>query len=519
VEFHFFLFFLLANCNRWYGMTEYIPTPSSFISAPALVTAEQRQTITALTKELTSVTTLLNLQINETKNCEQHISILNHEIDTLRCIVTAKEESIFNMTMIVKDAKEKVIEIEKEKEEIHINKAVLYELEQQNKQLLERIKELQSIIEEQKIENNFLQNHKNDRFLIEENQLLKLQELVIKSPYEQQQLIAKLINTETMVENQKQLIEKLEKQCSSYHQLMIWKEEIKNDQLSRSKLNEYHILIELDLKEKEMNQLEIEKTLIFNSQQITLQTSQELTKQLVSSQQEIENLNSLYSTVIHTLEKENSLAIYKEKLLSKENYLLQMEKQLFQQIVSKISSSSSPAGAASRPVTTTTTLHSASPASAKHNKSATVSSLKATTTATSSYHSRSQHLKGSLQSSGLVRPVTTSSLHALQDSNNEKDLLSSLAGSTFDFNTLLMNNLSFHQIKNNFLNKYLLLFIEYLSYCQQKKRFDEIGYLPSSSSSSSSPLNKESRSMLKNLLFNNCGIITDDLNMVSHQFC
>jgi hypothetical protein len=508
-------------------MTENIPTPSSFISALVPVTAEQRQTITALTKELTSITTLLNLQINETKNCEQHISILNHEIDTLRCIVTEKEETIFNMTMVVKDAKEKVIEIEKEKEEIHINKAVLYELEQQNKQLLERIKELQSIIEEQKIENNFLQNHKNDRFLIEENQLLKLQELVIKSPYEQQQLIAKLINTEMKVENQKQLIEKLEKQCSSYHQLMIWKEEIKNDQLSRSKLNEYHTLIKLDLKEKEMNQLEIEKTLIFNSQQITLQTSQELTKQLVSSQQEIENLTSLYSTVIHTLEKENSLAIYKEKLLSKENYLLQMEKQLFQQIVSKISSSSSPAGAASRPVTTTTTLHSASPASAKHNKSTTVSSLNATTTAaslkatsTSSNRSRSQPLKSPLQSSDLVRPVTTSSLHSLNDSNNEKDLLSSLAGSTFDFNTLLMNNLSFHQIKNNFLNKYLLLFIEYLSYYQQKKHFNEIGYLPSSSSSSSSsPLNKESRSMLKNLLFNNCGIITDDLNMVSCQFC
>eukprot|EP00599_Poterioochromonas_sp_BG-1_P006820 CAMPEP_0173135026 /NCGR_PEP_ID=MMETSP1105-20130129/1647_1 /TAXON_ID=2985 /ORGANISM="Ochromonas sp., Strain BG-1" /LENGTH=631 /DNA_ID=CAMNT_0014046947 /DNA_START=163 /DNA_END=2058 /DNA_ORIENTATION=- len=448
---------------------------------------------------------------------------------------------------------DKIVQLENELDTHKINKLTLFELEQQNLQLLERIKELQSKIQELEIENSFLSQHKQDKILLEEKQLLKLQELELKLPYENSQLISQLNKCNDVIHHQRSVIEELTSQNTSFYQMMQWKEEIKNEQLSRAKLAEYQTLIELDLKERENNNLEREQKVLMNDHQVMLQKSREMDKQLTNSFQQIDELNNLYSRVIHTLEEENYLASYKEKLLVKENYLLQASKQLLADVVDK---TTDPLSSLAREIRKSQSrLYS--PSSTKHPS---VDSPSVTNMRKSFFQEGSNRknpktqlsktmnaiqtnrrdrkstitTKGSLhEESSKPRPNTTADILPSRNHPSEPSNFTSTSSPKFGVSlspsiisseeelAQLPNSpsiqfsdhqeyIAFSSIKHSIINKYLSLFIEYCQFYQFSLRS---GSFPKVSTKDIDNL-EEVVVYQGKLLLNNCGLNSDDMNLL-----
>jgi hypothetical protein len=504
---------------------------------------EQKQTITAYETELATVKKLLNLQIDETKHSAEHIMILNYEVDSLKKTVTEKQTAIHSLNRQTLQLEDKIVELENQIDQHYINKLTLTQLEQQNQQLLERIKELQSIIQEQSVENKFLHNYKHDKIIIEEQQLLKLQELEIKFPYEKLQLLTKLSQNEQLIVEQQQVIDHLEQQNNSFYQMIKVHEDLKNDQLTRAKLFEYKLLLELDMKEKEKNVIEREKSYLENNQKVLLQKSNELNKQLQSSYQSTDNLNHLYSVVIDTLEKENFMASYQTKLLSKENFLLQAEKELLNDIIAKTNDPIYQAGLLQRsglglsqrvsPVPKNTGFNS----SRKEHKDLDNSETGENRITTSSQKKLKKNellgsnkkLSKSLNFVGNepnqeghkgIRPATTS--NSMKQRVNSQEQLSSpharaspttCSGDLFHKTNLLPETVAFKdteemvafsQIKNSFMNKYLSLFNEYY---QLYTSIDE------EMIKMNGPQVFSGR-----LLLNSCGLVSEEINIVRNIY-
>jgi hypothetical protein len=501
---------------------------------------EQKQTITAYETELATVKKLLNLQIDETKHSAEHIMILNYEVDSLKKTVTEKQTAIHSLNRQTLQLEDKIVELENQIDQHYINKLTLTQLEQQNQQLLERIKELQSIIQEQTVENKFLHNYKHDKIIIEEQQLLKLQELEIKFPYEKLQLITKLSQNEQLIVEQQQVIDHLEQQNNSFYQMIKVHEDLKNDQLTRAKLFEYKLLLELDMKEKEKNVIEREKSYLENNQKVLLQKSNELNKQLQSSYQSTDNLNHLYSVVIDTLEKENFMASYQTKLLSKENFLLQAEKELLNDIIAKTNDPIYQAGLLQRSGLGLSQRVSPIPKSNASRKEHTERDNSATGEIRIFTSSQKKLKKNEVLGSNKklskslnfvgnepnqegyksIRPATTSN-STKQRVNSQEQLSSPLgraspttcSGDLFHKSNLLPETVafkdteemvSFSQIKNSFMNKYLSLFNEYY---QLYTFIDE------------EMINmNEPQFFSGRLLLNSCGLISEEINIVRNIF-
>jgi hypothetical protein len=520
---------------------------------------EQKQTLAAYERELHCVKKLLNLQINETKHSSEHISILNHEVDALRKIVAEKQDVIHSLNKQIVSLNDKIVELENQNDMHYVNKMALFQLEQQNQQLIERIKELQSKIHEQSVENNFLQNYKHDKVIIEEQQIIKLQELEIKFPYEKLQLLQKLDRNEVLIKEQQEIISNLEKQNFSFYQMIQVYEDIKNDQLSRSKLFEYKLLIELDMKEKEKNFIENEKNYLQNNQSVIVQKSNELSQRLQTSYKSMDELNNLYSVVIDTLEKENNLESYKSKLLTKENYLLQAEKQLLNEIIKKTTDPLLHHTSLSQSINRSTLNNSHHSTEKRTNKSSTKeqkSTLKGSTSG--SLHTKSiptaeqtpptpkkktkegfskslnfledKNTSKNTESQIDDRPVTTSNIQAKFSANDSTalDLISShelpmnsfsLASAELPASPSAMTQhrisyedsqemISFSQVKNSFSNKYLSMFIEYSHFFQFASNFIEQDEIVRNSNVP--PFSGK-------VLLNSCGLNSNDLNLVKYS--
>ncbi len=301
---------------------------------------EQKQTILAYENQLKSLNSLLQIQISETKHNEEHVSVLNFEVDALKRIVHEKQDIIHDLKQEILKLEDKIVHLENELDQNKINKLALYQLEQQNQQLLERIKESHGVIHEKEIENTFLKNHKKDKLLIEENDIKKLQELGIKYPNDKHRMMLKMQDLENEVAQQRESIRILEEKNQSFYHLLKWNQEAHSEKLTRSKLFEYKVLMELDYQAKEKRLVEEEKKSLLDNSKMIMQKSNELNTQLSNAYDNINQMQQMYSVVIDTLEKEQDVANYREKLLIKENYLLQTEKQLMNEIIQKTSRTS-----------------------------------------------------------------------------------------------------------------------------------------------------------------------------------
>eukprot|EP01033_Poteriospumella_lacustris_P002942 gene2942-2150_t len=309
---------------------------------------DQKQTIAAFERQVQNLQQLLSLQTNETEHCQEHILILNREIDALRKIVEEKQKSIHDLQKQLRQKKEFATDLEKKYDESKIDRLAFFELEERNLQLLGGLKEQQAEIERLQVENRYLQEHREDRLLLEELKAKKALELEISFPYERTQLQVRLDQAHEVNNQQAIRLQLLESQVQALTQDLQSHQEHMKDMLLRSKQSEYKMLMELDAKDVENHALDVQHHQMKTLQQSLAAQTGELTAQLNNSIQQTETLQTLFSSTIHTLENDVHQLHTKEKLLRRENQLLQYEGQVQQGMIARASTALLESGALPR---------------------------------------------------------------------------------------------------------------------------------------------------------------------------
>lgn len=296
-----------------------------------------KETIAAFEAELKSSRSLLLIQQVESRQAQEHIELLNREVDALRLIVDEKQDEIQRLNVKLQSKKEKVNEFESTFDQFRIDHLAFYELEQQNNQLLERLKEKQKIIDELEIETQYLRNQKDDSMMIDERKVKKLAELEIVMPIERSQLEAKIEQSNLTIAELQSRVFLLEEENNSMKHTMKWNDELKLDQLARSKQAEYQMLMQLDRRDEEQRIIEEEKATLKKTAEIQAQRGNEIQRQWRKSVDKLETVENMCGAIVDYVERDYGRAVTAEKLLRKENEKLQAQTQVLREIVSRAS--------------------------------------------------------------------------------------------------------------------------------------------------------------------------------------
>lgn len=369
---------------------------------------DQKQTITALNEQVMNYQNMLQLQTNENARNEEFILLLNQEIDSLKLIIEDKQYLINTLEKTISDQEDKLSVLEKQVESNRLDNLALYQLDQQNQQLLSKLQETQKLLEEANIENRFISEQRHDLLYSNELKIEKMKELEISLPIE----ISKLQSEVDYFRNREnELTEEVVylRQENEHLKVYIkWNDELKLDQLARSKQAEYKTLMELDEMNHQVTSLLEEKIALENTNKMYYQRNSELNIQLKSSLNSMDQVQNTFGAVIDTLEREQGKTIYKEKLLKKENFILQSENQVLSSLLSRTYNNFQAAATALSSPNYTTSFSSTMPAQQQPWESSRINPLS----------KRSPML--SLQSTETVNEIKESqSTNILIDESNE----------------------------------------------------------------------------------------------------
>jgi predicted RNase H-like nuclease (RuvC/YqgF family) len=132
-----------------------------------------------LKAELRAAQEVLALQQKDNYKFQDHVKILDGEIDALRLILEEKQRVINkqNDTLVAKD--DRIRELEQQLYDNRIEKHALKTFEHQNMLLLEELKETKMKMEELEVEVRFLRDMKDERIEYDESKMKMVAEMDI----------------------------------------------------------------------------------------------------------------------------------------------------------------------------------------------------------------------------------------------------------------------------------------------------------------------------------------------------
>lgn len=299
-------------------------------------TPSHAATIAAYESQLKSYQKLLNLQKIETKHSLEHNVILDQEVNALRLLVQEKQDIVHRLQRDLIKSREEFNDLKADYSENYIQKLALYDIEQQNIQLLERIKEKQAQVDELMIENRYLRELKEDNMFISEEKAKKMAELEIVYPFERSQLLIKVDEMQNTISSQQNKIKSLEMQTEDLRQIIKNVEEAKAEQLLRITQSQYKMILDLDEGLKEKREIEASNNTYRVVSEVYSQQAQELTAKLDKIVALNDTVTKVSESVIHTLEADHQNMREKSKLLSREHNALQVKERLTSELLNNI---------------------------------------------------------------------------------------------------------------------------------------------------------------------------------------
>lgn len=296
----------------------------------AMIVSNQnhKETYAAFEAQLRTTQGLLRLQTQEAQSSQEHMTVLNGQIDVLRRALADKQENVIKLQGQLQQKMEQLEELHKVLDQHQIDRLAFYNLEKQNAQLLDRLKEKQAKIAELEVEIRFLSEQGDDGLVIEQTKALRLNELEITGPFHRTQLSVQL---EEAVRTNNDLASKLALATSDNDRLqkeLQWSESRRIDQVARAKAIEFQQLMQLDKIDSDLRHMEIDAEHLQKANVTETQRGKELAAQLRSTVQTVDRVQQICGAVIDVAEKDEDVMRRREKQLIQQNYRLQEEKHL-----------------------------------------------------------------------------------------------------------------------------------------------------------------------------------------------
>eukprot|EP01031_Cornospumella_fuschlensis_P025644 gene25644-30973_t len=294
-----------------------------------------KETIAAFEKQLQAAQDLLQIQQNDALHREDHIQLLNGEIDMLRNNVQIKQDVILNLQHQLHGKNQTLELLNKELDQLRIDKLAIYTLEEQVKDLEGKIKQKDKVIADLHIEVRFLQEKSDDLMLVQAQKAARLNELEIIAPYNITRLEVQL---QKLQEDHRLVSEKcaeLTAENAELHKALKWNEDRRIEQVARAQRIEYAQLLQLDQIDQTLRNLEVDQEALKQANSKEFQRGQELLAQLQRTVRTVDEVETACGAVVTVVQKEKEILVQREKRLLHQNLLLQGEKQILGEIVER----------------------------------------------------------------------------------------------------------------------------------------------------------------------------------------
>ena len=139
-----------------------------------------RKVESLLRDEVLATQKVLALQQCDNHRFQEHVRILDGEIDSLRTLLGEKQQIINSQNAIILEKDDRIKELERLLHENKIEKHALKTFERQNGLLLDELRETKMQMEELEVEVRFLRDLKDDRTEYTESKMKMVAEMEIK---------------------------------------------------------------------------------------------------------------------------------------------------------------------------------------------------------------------------------------------------------------------------------------------------------------------------------------------------
>jgi hypothetical protein len=303
----------------------------------AMAESKPRKAEVALREELRTAQEILALQQKETYKFQDHVEILDNEINSLRELLEERQGVINTLRekLLLKD--DRIKEQEKNIYDNTIDHAAFKTFETQNLLLLDELKENNDRTTALEIEVRFLRNLKQDKNDYDDDRAKKVAAMDIIMTGTVHNLELKVEEGKGEVERRvrenaelDRTIHEMDRKLSDTHRLLHLNEDNRREQVTRSRQSEYRTLSRLqDLTTRYYSALD-EREVVDEELHINSNNTSRMQSQLHHTRATLDTSQDFFGNILDNVESENDLLRDSERRVRGENQHLQVEKNKLQ---------------------------------------------------------------------------------------------------------------------------------------------------------------------------------------------
>ena len=273
----------------------------------------------AVADELLASQNLLFLQQDDYYKAQEHINLLSGEIDSLKAVVSKKQDLINRLQKGVSDRDYKIEELKKEVAQTHIERSAFKVLEEQNSALMLKVTETGTRLEDvrRNLKNKVEEQDEMRKFSDEKIKNSIKTEVLLQATIQeighslQEAVLSKDQSEEEQIKVRDQMID-LQK-----HLKLV--SETSQEQLYRSRQTEYKTLRRLDEVTTKFVQERDDKDLLRDTVKMSGVRADILENRLADTLEKQEGQQLMVQSIVRQVESSNDSMRAREKLLEKQN--------------------------------------------------------------------------------------------------------------------------------------------------------------------------------------------------------
>lgn len=196
--------------------------------------------------EVAAAQKLLDIQIEMNNKAQDHIMLLDSEVNSLRDLAESKQLTINKLKAIIIEKDSEIERLKTIIDNSNITKKAFDELDGVNNLLLAKFKEREKQIEQLQLELSIERNMKEDKALYEENRIKKVAAMEIILTSQLSDLQNRFDKSQAELSEKSSRVEKLSASVKALEEKLRWSEYMRLDQVARSRQSEYRSLSKLE---------------------------------------------------------------------------------------------------------------------------------------------------------------------------------------------------------------------------------------------------------------------------------
>lgn len=321
--------------QRWHGENEKQVVPGISNNSKRDSNNSKRINVSnqAVADELHATVKVLHIQQEENYRFRDHVNLLDGEIDQVKKLVEIKQQIINKKDKTIAELEDTIAQLQKLNKEIKIERSAFKVLEDQNADLLKRFQQNMRNIEELEKTNKMLKAGQSDVRSYADNKLNKAADVEVLMNVQIQDLALKLSAAEIAKTSAIADMTALKSECNDLKQSLKMVNELRVEQVNRSRMTEYRTLRQIDEMSSKYVHERDEKDKMRETVQLAVLRGDFLEERLSNALEAKEEEQLMVETLVSQVEYSNDAMRTREQMLERKSMTLEAQLKLSQKAV------------------------------------------------------------------------------------------------------------------------------------------------------------------------------------------